>query len=109
MASVRRGEPSSATLVNYKKGGKRFVNQVRRVGPRSCKGRSWQAYAPLSWRPCSSLAHAACLHLASARAPHGHTCAPSAHSAAFVSIQPVYNDHEEIEQFMAMLREVDSR
>jgi len=26
-----------------------------------------------------------------------------------VSIQPVYNDHEEIEQFMAMLREVDSR
>eukprot|EP00967_Tisochrysis_lutea_P036762 scaffold44324_cov30-Tisochrysis_lutea.AAC.3 len=29
MASVRRGEPSSATLINYKKGGKRFVNQVR--------------------------------------------------------------------------------
>jgi hypothetical protein len=32
MASVRRGEPSSATLVNYKKGGKRFVNQVCRMG-----------------------------------------------------------------------------
>jgi hypothetical protein len=36
MASVRRGEPSSATLVNYKKGGKRFVNQVRRAEPRVC-------------------------------------------------------------------------
>jgi len=31
MASVRRGEPSSATLVNYKKGGERFVNQVKVV------------------------------------------------------------------------------
>jgi hypothetical protein len=26
-----------------------------------------------------------------------------------VSIQPVYNEKEEIEQFMAMLREVDNR
>jgi len=29
MSSVRRGESSSATLVNYKKGGVRFVNQVQ--------------------------------------------------------------------------------
>lgn len=29
MSSVRRGEASSATLVNYKKGGVRFVNQVQ--------------------------------------------------------------------------------
>jgi PAS domain S-box-containing protein len=29
MASVGRGEPTSATLVNYKKGGQRFVNQVQ--------------------------------------------------------------------------------
>ena len=52
MASVRRGEPSSATLVNYKKGGERFVNQVKVV--------------------------------------------------------PVYNENEEVEQFMAMLTEVDT-
>mmetsp|Transcript_102394 Transcript_102394/g.141560 ORF Transcript_102394/g.141560 Transcript_102394/m.141560 type:complete len:206 (-) Transcript_102394:291-908(-) len=53
MASVRRGEPSSATLINYKKGGKRFVNQV--------------------------------------------------------SIAPVYNEHDELDQFMAMLHEVDEK
>lgn len=29
MASVKRGEPASARLVNYKKGGVRFVNQVQ--------------------------------------------------------------------------------
>ena len=29
MARVRRGESASATLVNYKKGGERFVNQVQ--------------------------------------------------------------------------------
>ena len=29
MSSVHRGEPTSATLVNYKKGGQRFVNQVK--------------------------------------------------------------------------------
>ena len=52
MASVRRGEPASATLVNYKKGGKRFVNQVE--------------------------------------------------------VLPVYNEEDELEQFMAMLQEVDA-
>jgi len=52
MSSVRRGEASSATLVNYKKGGERFVNQVKVV--------------------------------------------------------PVYNESEEVEQFMAMLTEVDT-
>ena len=52
MSSVRRGEPSSATLVNYKKDGERFVNQVKVV--------------------------------------------------------PVYNENEEVEQFMAMLTEVDT-
>jgi hypothetical protein len=26
-----------------------------------------------------------------------------------VSIHPVYNDHDELDQFMAMLREVDMR
>lgn len=31
MASVRRGEPASAQLVNYKKGGARFVNQLQVV------------------------------------------------------------------------------
>ena len=51
MLSVQRGEPTSATLVNYKKGGQRFVNQV--------------------------------------------------------SVTPVYNDDDELEQFMAMLHEVD--
>ena len=51
MLSVQRGEPTSATLVNYKKDGKRFVNQV--------------------------------------------------------SVTPVYNDEDELEQFMAMLHEVD--
>lgn len=29
MASVARGEPTSATLVNYKKGGQKFLNQVQ--------------------------------------------------------------------------------
>jgi len=53
MASVRRGEPASATLVNYKKGGVRFVNQVQ--------------------------------------------------------VMPVYNDDDELEQFMAMLHEVDEK
>ena len=51
MSSVQRGEPTSATLVNYKKGGVRFVNQV--------------------------------------------------------TVTPVYNDEDELEQFMAMLHEVD--
>jgi len=51
MSSVRRGEASSATLVNYKKGGVRFVNQVQ--------------------------------------------------------LTPVYNEDDELEQFMAMLHEVD--
>jgi len=32
MASVRRGESSSATLVNYKKGGARFLNQAHASG-----------------------------------------------------------------------------
>lgn len=50
MTSVERGEPTSATLVNYKKGGVKFVNQV--------------------------------------------------------TVQPVYNDEDELEQFMAMLHEV---
>ena len=52
MASVRRGEGASATLVNYKKGGVRFVNNV--------------------------------------------------------TVQPVYNEEDELEQFMAMLHEVDA-
>jgi len=51
MSSVERGESTSATLVNYKKGGVRFVNQV--------------------------------------------------------TVTPVYNDEDELEQFMAMLHEVD--
>ena len=52
MSSVHRGEPTSATLVNYKKGGQRFVNQVQ--------------------------------------------------------VMPVYNEEtSELEQFMAMLNEVD--
>ena len=51
MMSVQRGEPTSATLVNYKKGGERFVNQV--------------------------------------------------------TVTPVYNDDDELEQFMAMLNQVD--
>ena len=28
MSSVRRCEPATATVVNYKKGGERFINQV---------------------------------------------------------------------------------
>ena len=48
---MQRGEGTSATLVNYKKGGERFVNQV--------------------------------------------------------TVTPVYNDEDELEQFMAMLHEVD--
>merc|ERR1719213_867436 len=52
MKSARKGEASSPTLVNYKKGGVRFVNQV--------------------------------------------------------AIQPVYNDADELEQFMAILNEVDT-
>jgi PAS domain S-box-containing protein len=51
MASVGRNEPAEATLVNYKKGGVRFVNHVK--------------------------------------------------------VMPVYNEEEEIEQFMAMLQEVE--
>ena len=51
MRNVKRGEPGTATLVNYKKGGVRFVNQV--------------------------------------------------------SVQPLYNEQDELEQFMAMLHEVD--
>jgi len=51
MSSVRRGQPASATLVNYKKGGERFVNQVQ--------------------------------------------------------VQPIFNEDEEVEQFMALLHEVD--
>jgi len=51
MASVRRGEPGEATLVNYKKNGEKFVNQVK--------------------------------------------------------VMPVYNEQDEVEQFMAMLLEVD--
>lgn len=51
MMSVRRGEPTSATLVNYKKGGERFVNQVK--------------------------------------------------------VQPVFNAEDEVEQFMALLHEVE--
>ena len=51
MSSVVRGEPTSATLVNYKKGNLRFVNQV--------------------------------------------------------AVTPVYNEEDELEQFMAMLHEVD--
>ena len=52
MSSVHRGEPTSATLINYKKGGQRFVNQVQ--------------------------------------------------------VMPVYNEEtDELEQFMAMLNEVD--
>ena len=50
MANVKRGQAASATLVNYKKGGVRFVNQV--------------------------------------------------------SLRPVYNDDDELEQFMALLTEV---
>mmetsp|Transcript_40342 Transcript_40342/g.91376 ORF Transcript_40342/g.91376 Transcript_40342/m.91376 type:complete len:295 (-) Transcript_40342:723-1607(-) len=51
MARVRRGESASATLVNYKKGGERFVNQVQ--------------------------------------------------------VTPVFNADEEVEQFMALLHEVE--
>ena len=51
MSSVQRGEPTSATLVNYKKGGVKFVNQV--------------------------------------------------------TVTPVYNEDDELEQFMAMLNQVD--
>ena len=50
MSSVARGEPTSATLINYKKGGTKFVNQVQ--------------------------------------------------------VMPVYNDNDELEQFMAMLNEI---
>mmetsp|Transcript_3148 Transcript_3148/g.9817 ORF Transcript_3148/g.9817 Transcript_3148/m.9817 type:complete len:317 (-) Transcript_3148:37-987(-) len=53
MTSVRRGESSSATLVNYKKGGARFLNQVH--------------------------------------------------------IQPVFNQNDEVDQFMAMLHEVEEK
>ena len=52
MAHVGRQESAKATLVNYKKGGERFVNQVKVV--------------------------------------------------------PVFNENEEVEQFMAMLTEVDT-
>jgi len=51
MSSVARGEPTSATLINYKKGGTKFINQVQ--------------------------------------------------------ITPVMNEDDEIEQFMAMLHEVE--
>lgn len=51
MSSVSRGESASATLVNYKKGGERFVNQLQVV--------------------------------------------------------PVYNEDDDLEQFMALLHEVD--
>jgi len=51
MNCVRRGESASATVVNYKKGGVRFVNQVQ--------------------------------------------------------VTPVYDEDDELQQFMAMLKEVD--
>ena len=51
MSHVRKGESASATVVNYKRGGVRFVNQV--------------------------------------------------------DVMPVYNEEDELEQFMAMLHEVD--
>lgn len=52
MSSVKRGQSGSATVVNYKKGGVRFVNQI--------------------------------------------------------ALTPVYNEDNELEQFMALLTEVDS-
>ena len=51
MSSVARGEPTSASLINYKKGGTKFLNQV--------------------------------------------------------TVTPLFNEDDEIEQFMAMLHEVD--
>jgi len=53
MNSVRREEPAMASLVNYKKGGEKFLNQVQ--------------------------------------------------------VTPVYNEQDELEQFMAMLHEVDTQ
>ena len=52
MQSARRGEPGSATLINYKKGDVKFVNQVH--------------------------------------------------------VRPLYNEDDEIEQFMALLHEIDT-
>lgn len=52
MSSVRRGEPTSATLVNYKKDGSKFLNQVQ--------------------------------------------------------VMPIVNEDDELEQFMAILNEVDA-
>ncbi|EOD34818.1 putative PAS domain protein [Emiliania huxleyi CCMP1516] len=73
MASVRRGESSSATLVNYKKGGARFLNQ---------------AHAPV---------------YSHAHDPSGTWSPPQVH------IQPVFNQNDEVDQFMAMLHEVDEK
>lgn len=42
MSSVARGEATSATLVNYKKGGNKFVNQVRQGSTRPPPGRAWR-------------------------------------------------------------------
>ena len=53
MSAVERGETTSATLVNYKKGNVKFVNQV--------------------------------------------------------TVMPVYNEDEELEQFMALLSEKDGK
>ena len=51
MRSVGRGESASATVLNYKKGGEKFLNQVQ--------------------------------------------------------VMPVYNNEDELDQFMALLHEVD--
>lgn len=92
MSSVRRGEPSSATLVNYKKGGERFVNQVKVRGVARLLPK--RVHPPLpSPTPPAQVRRA----LLNAAAP------PPCHQ-----VLPVYNENEEVEQFMAMLTEVDT-
>lgn len=104
MRNTKLEKPSVETIVNYKKGGQKFLNQV-----------------PV--RPCCIL-FCTCFVLsclltllatvASARPPccqffhPDHQWHPASHSSNFqVHVQPVYDENDELAAFMSLLTEVD--